>query len=170
MDFLHSRLAPPPLPRFGRRTVRLAAAGIAVLLILAGIGLDCFIQNSRVTDLNKELESLKVPSQEARKQVADFRFVQSWYDSRPEFLECLKEISKAFPQEGRCWATNLQTTEDMQVKLSAKAVNEDAAREVLDQLRHSPRLANVTLLFIHNTNDKSDEVSFDVLLKRQGGR
>ena len=58
----------------------------------------------------------------------------------------------------------------MQVKLSAKAVNEDAASDVLDHLRHNPRLTNVTLLYIHNTNDNSNEVSFDVLLKRQGGR
>ena len=170
MDFLHSRLAPPPGPRFGRRTLGLAAAGAAVLVFFAGLGLDCYLQHSKVTDLNKELESLTAPSREARKQVDDFHFVQSWYDVRPEFLDCLKEISGAFPQEGRCWATKLRTRENMEVELSIKAVNREAAREVLDRLKSSPRLANVTPMFIRNTNDKSDEVSFDVLLRLRGGR
>ena len=170
MDFLHSRLAPPSVSRFGRRTLGLAAAGVAVLLILAGVGLDCYLQNSTVADLNKELDDLANPSKEARKQVDDFQFIRGWYDRRPEFLECLKEIANAFPQEARCWVTNLRTKEDMQVELSVKAVNQEAALELLDRLKSSPRLANVTPMFIRNTNEKSSEVSFDVLLKLRGGR
>jgi hypothetical protein len=170
MDFLHSRLAPPPAPRFGRRTLGLAAAGAAVLVVLAGMGVNYYLQSSKMADLTEQMKSLATPSEAAKKQVDDFRFVQGWYDGRPEFLECLKEIATAFPQEGRCWATYVRVREDMQVELSIKAVSQDAALDVLDRLRHSPRLADVTPMFIHNTNDKSDEVSFDVLLKLQGGR
>lgn len=192
MDFLHSRLAPPPLPRFSRRTLGLAAVGAAVLLALAGAGLDGYIQSNRVTDLKNELDSLKTPTQEARKQVDDFYFVRGWYDRRPEFLDCLKEIAEAFPEEGRCWATYLSThldthgelpgkapstplgtvplREDMLVELSAKAVDEKAAQEVLNRLGHSSRLANVTPVVIRSANDKSDEVMFDVTLRFPGGR
>jgi hypothetical protein len=170
MDFLHSRLAPPPVSRFGRRTVGLAVAGAVVVLALAGLALDCYLQSSKVADLNKELDDLAIPSKEARKQVDDFQFIRGWYDHRPEFLDCLKEVSSAFPQEGRCWVTNLRTKEDMQVELSVKAVNQEAALELLDRLKSSPRLANVTPMFIRNTNDKSSEVSFDVLLRFRGGR
>jgi len=170
MDFLHSRLAPPPMPRFSRRTLGLAAAGAAVLVVLAGIGLDYYLQSSKVDDLNDTLKSLATPSEGAKKQIDDFRFVQGWYDARPEFLECLKEIANAFPPEGRCWATDLRVREDMEVELSVKAVSQDAALEVLDRLKSSPRLANVTPMFIRNTSEKSEEVSFDVVLKLRGDR
>ena len=170
MDFLHSRLAPPPVPRFGRRTLGLAAAGAAVLVILGGLGVNYYLQSSRVSDLNEQLKSLATPSEGAKKQIEDFRFVQDWYDRRPAFLECLKEIATAFPPEGRCWATYLRVREDMQVELSVKATNQEAALEVLDRLKSSPHLSNVTPMFIRNTNEKSDEVSFDVVLKLRGDR
>jgi hypothetical protein len=170
MDFLHSRLAPPAVSRFGRRTMQLAAAGALVLVLGLAIGVDCIVQNYRLSGAETELESLKTSSDEAKKQVDDFTFVRGWYDRRPEFLDCLKEIANAFPQEGRCWATYLRTREDMQVELSIKAVNQEAALEVLDRLKSSPRLVNVTPMFIRNTNDKSNEVSFEVLLKLRGGR
>jgi hypothetical protein len=58
----------------------------------------------------------------------------------------------------------------MEVELSIKAVSQDAALEVLDRLKSSPHLANVTPTFIRNMSEKSEEVSFEVGFKLRGDR
>ncbi len=169
-DFLHSRLAPPPVSRFGRRAVWGAVAGAAVLLaVLAMLG-DYTLHRHRVSALEDQLSQINPAAQAAKKQVDDCTFVQGWYDHRPEILKCMAQVAAAFPPEGRSWATYMRTRDDLQIELSIKAINEDAVLEILDRLESNPNLANVTPMFLRQAGDKSGQWAVEVTLGLREGR
>ena len=169
VDFLHSRLAPRRKPRLGRRTLWGAAASAVLLAAGLFLLLDWHTSRQKVTALQKQLAGLRDGTEEAKDLVENTTFARAWYDRRPRFLDCVREITQAFPQEGRIWATSLMVREDMQVLLTGKAVNEGAVLEVLDRLNANPRLSNVKQLFIRQVGGTSREWSFAISLSLRGG-
>ena len=170
IDFLHSRLAAPKKARLGSRALWAIAA--AAVLLAAGVYLVLDLRASQqdVTRLQGELEKLKTPTQEARTVIDNVNFAGTWYDKRPAFLNCIREITKAFPDEGRIWATTLVIREDMQATLTGKATSKAATLEVLDGLTANPRLSNVKPLYIRQAAGTSREVSFAVSLNLRGAQ
>ena len=168
IDFLHSRLAPPRRAALGRWALWAAAACLVVVAAGLFLVLDWRADLRKVTDIQNQLADLKGPTQQARELVDDTSFAGTWYDRRPGFLDCLREITQAFPQEGTIWATSLAVREDMQVRLTGKAVSEAAGYQLFDRLKASPRLANITPLFVSRPGGTSREVSFSVSLSFRG--
>ncbi len=169
MDFLHSHLAPARKKRVKRWMV-LAVAACAVLLA-AGLYLvlDWRAKQQEVLALGNQLSRQKDAIAEAKAMVDDVTFARTWYDRRPAMLDCLKEITGAFPQEGKVWATSLLIRQDTQALLTGKSVNEAAVLEMLDRLKANPRLTNVKPMFIRQAGGASRDVSFAVGLSLRGG-
>lgn len=170
MNFLHSRLAPPAPARFGRRSVWIAAAAAVVLIACATMVIDHIIQARELDNINDQLAAVKASSEQAKSQLDDYTFAQSWFDRRPAYLDCLKELTIAFPQTNTTWTTHLKVGEDMQAQLTVKAVNDTEALELQRQIEKSPALANVKHKSFHRSSNKSGEVSFDLELGLRGGR
>lgn len=170
IDFLHSRLAPKKRPRLGRRTVWAAAAAAAVLAAGAYLYLDWRSMRQEVLRLRGQMASSAPAAERAGELVDRIAFAGGWYDRRPPMLDCLLEITRAFPQEGRVWATSVAVREDMQVLLTGKSVNEAAAMDVLDRLKSSPRLVNVKPLYIRQAGGTAREVSFAASMNLRGAR
>ncbi|MFH1731060.1 MAG: hypothetical protein ABIF82_05330 [Planctomycetota bacterium] len=164
IDFLHSHLAPPAKTYVRRRAVWAAAASLLLIAAVIHLLLDWRAARQEVLTLQGQLADLRPAVQEARTLTDNVTFARGWYDRRPEFLNCLREITLAFPEEGRVWAAGVTIREDMQALLSAKSVNEAAALEVLDRLKSNPRLANVKPLFIRQAGGTSRDVSFAISL------
>jgi hypothetical protein len=163
LDFLHSRLVPPrqlPLKRW------LVPAGVAAVVL--GVALYFFwdwrATQQEVIGLNKALEGMRDGSQQAKTLVDNVSFAQGWYGRRPQFLAALKEIVAAFPDEGRIWVTRIDMKEDMQVLLSGKGINEDAAMALADRLRANPRLDVHPLLPFTQVGGSSQDISFAISL------
>lgn len=165
VDFLHSRLAPPAKTYVRRRAVWAAAALLVLFAAVTYLLLDWRAARRDVAALQGQLADLRPAAREARTLADNVTFARAWYDHRPEFLNCLREITLAFPDEGRVWATGVTIREDMQALLSGKSVNETAALEVLDRLKSNPRLANVKPLFIRQAGGTSRDVSFAISLR-----
>ena len=170
IDFLHSRLAPPVKTWRTRRTLWAVAACLALLVLGVYLFVDWRITQHDVAALQKQLDEMKDSTDQADAMVDTVTFARDWYDRRPEFLDCLREITQAFPQEGRVWATSLMIRADMQALLTGKSVNEAAALEVLDRLKSNPHLANVKPLFIRQVGGTSRDVSFAISLSMRGTR
>ena len=85
-------------------------------------------------------------------------------------MNCLYELTSAFPQEGRVWATSVMVREDLQAMLTGKAVNESAVLDVLDRLKSNPKLTAVKPMYIRQAGGASKDVSFAIGLALRRGK
>jgi len=168
LDFLHSRLAAPK-KKWATRRARLGIAAAAILVLFAAWALlDYWSSQSQIADMNQQLATLDGPAKDAATVVDDVTFARSWYDRRPQLLNCLREVTQAFPQDGRIWATSMIIHDDLQVSLSGKASTEAAVLEVLDRLKANPHLAGVKPQAIRKGTGATSEVAFSVSLTVRG--
>ena len=168
VDFLHSRLSPPKKPAVGKRSVWIA--GVTAAIVLAGtvLLLDWRKKQQEVNALESKLKAMVAPIAEARDVIGKATFARSWYDRRPRYLDCMRELTLAFPAEGRIWTTSLSIREDMQVVLSGKAVDKAAVLEVLDRLKDSPRFSQVRSLYLRESGRGQRQVAFSISLSYVG--
>jgi hypothetical protein len=162
VDFLHSRLV-------SRKRIALKgkvawASGVAAAALIAGffLLLDWQREHQEIEDLKGQLEIMQASVATAKDVVDKTGFARGWYDRRPGFLDCLRELTLAFPVEGRIWATSLAVGENMRVLLSGKATGEGAVLEVLDRLKGSPRFSDVKPLYIREVGGETQDVSFAI--------
>jgi hypothetical protein len=178
VDFLHSRLAPPKKTWLDRKA-RWGIAAAAVVLAVTGFMVWNWLSTrSEVARLQGRLADLKSDLREAKEVVDNVTYARPWYDGRPGFLDCLREVTAAFPDTGTIWATSVMVKQealpegppgkgaapaakaDMQVSLMGKAVNKNAALDVYDKLNANPRLINVKQLYIRQAAGAAREESF----------
>jgi hypothetical protein len=165
VDFLHSRLT--PRKRFALGSKAVWAAGLAALVVIGCLALLLQWQKQvrEADELSRKLDEMK-PAVAAAKDVLDkAAFARGWYDRRPRFLNCLRELTLTFPAEGRIWTTSLGIGEDMRGLLSGKASDEGAVLDVLDRLTKSPKFSDVKPLYIREVGGGSSEVSFAISLR-----
>ena len=170
LDFLHSRLSRRKRPKLGRLAFWVAAAALVVVAAGISLLLDWRSSQREIADLQDRLSGLNPSVRQARELIDKASFARGWYDQRPKFLDCLREVTLSFPQEGRIWATNLAVREDMRVVLSGKSVGEATVLDLLDRLKSDPRLAEVKPLDIRQVGANSKEVSFDISFTFTGAK
>ena len=168
VDFINSRLTPKKQRRFGRVVVWGGIAA-AVVVLLAG----WFIYEWRsdvndIADLKSRLSEMSPLLRKSDDVIAKTTFARGWYDKRPKFMDCLREVTLAFPEEGKIWATSLVVHEDMHVVLSGKATGESAALDVRDRLKQNPRFTEIKLLYLRQAGGSSHEVAFAISLAIPG--
>ena len=168
IDFLNSRLRLPRKARVGRRARWALTACLVFLAAAAYFFLDWRAEGQEVSALRSQLAGLKDGVTEAKSLVDSVSFARGWYDRRPPFLDCLREITAAFPQEGRIWATSLMIRQDMEAMLTGKSSSESAVLDVLDRLKSNPALGQVKPLYIRQAGGTSRDVSFAIGLRFQG--
>ena len=81
----------------------------------------------------------------ARTNVAHFRLVRGWYESRPPMLDCLRALTMAFPNSGQVWTSSLSLRDDMTGTLTGKATDEKTVLDLMDHLKSSGPFASVQL-------------------------
>jgi hypothetical protein len=121
--------------------------------------------------LNKNEKDI-AKAQELTDKVAAAR---NWYDRRLPFLDCLREVTLAFPERGTVWATSLAMQQyresagsdkavhgSMQGSVIGKATDEQSALQVLDRLKASRALADVETLYLRRAQAGSSDVAFSI--------
>ena len=164
VDLVHSRLHPRRKLAL-RKKVAWAGGGAAVLLI-AGLALvwDWQHEEREVQDLKDQVGGMKENLAAAKDVVAKATYARGWYDRRPRHLDCLRELTLAFPAEGRIWTTSLAIGEDMRVLLSGKAADGSAVLAVVDHLTANRKFSDVKHLYTREVGGGSQEVSFAISL------
>jgi len=162
VDFLHSRLAPPKKPARGKRAVR--AACLAAALLATGLFLlwDWQVGKGRLAALRSTLEGMTEEVEAAGTLVNRVSSARGWHDRRPGFLDCLRELTLAFPEHGRIWTNSLIVGEDMRGIIVGKSVDEREVLEVLDRLNASQSLVDIKPLYMREAGGGAQEVSFAV--------
>ncbi len=145
IDFLSSRLRPVVARRFNRRFQVAAAAAAVVVLLVGWRVLDWQLAEYDVGVLTQRLQEQGAQVQDARALREKVSFADGWLGVRPLHLECLLELSRAFPEDGRIWATQVSLPQDLRGVVSGRAADDGAVLAVFERLQGSPAFSEVTL-------------------------
>jgi len=160
IDLLHSKLSPERKLAIGRKLAWGAAVAVAVLVAGIVLILDWRSASLEAAALAGKMQAMSGDLAEAKSTIAKVTFARPWYDRRPSYLDCMRELTLAFPQESLIWTTSLAAQEDMQVVFSGKAVSESAVLDVLDRLKANPKLIAVKPLYLRQAGRSGREVAF----------
>jgi hypothetical protein len=161
-DFRRSRLELREKPHWRR-----PAAWAAAVLLAGLIGLGTLLVDQRSVrlenaDLERQLDDMAPAIAHAEEIVQGVGATRGWYTRRPPFLDCLTQVTKAFPEDGGIYATGLAVREDMRGVLSGKASNDQLVLALFDSLQHSDALSEVKVLYVRESRAASQEKTFAV--------
>ena len=107
VDFLHSRLAPPPVRRVPRWVVTAALAIIAV--VAAAVWANSYLQErqAKLDALTKQVDGQAPAETQAQAFVKMVSFAKRWHGGDARYLACLRDLTVALPQDNETYATNL---------------------------------------------------------------
>jgi len=162
VDFLHSRLQ---VSAPGNRRRRMGwAAALGATFLAAGLLLvyDWQREASAIASANSHLAALKPDYDAAKRFVDRISFTEAWFDKRPPVLDCLRDLTLAFPSEGKIWATSLALRGDMRGIVSGEAVDQKAVLEVVDALKASRSFTEAKPLYMRTSAGRRSEVSFAI--------
>ncbi|MCL2639795.1 MAG: hypothetical protein FWD53_03025 [Phycisphaerales bacterium] len=144
IDFLHSRLAPPKESSNKRPLTIALSAVAAILLIIAGGLFDLHLKRSRLSDLNTK--SLARASEVKVAQAASNRLDEAnrWLHRSSRHVECLRDLTAIFPDEGTIWATSLSLSNNNKGVLIGSAASEAQVRALKDLMLKSQNFINPT--------------------------
>jgi hypothetical protein len=151
-DFTRSRLAPPPVRRFGRKAVWATVIGILVFGYIGFLVYDVYItQQGRLDEITQE-RGVKMPDRVAAQAIKDrVEFSDTYLRTRMPMLDCLRELTLTFGQEEPIWLTEYSITEDREgkdigrakVKIEGRASSANYAVGLAVRLRANPRFTSV---------------------------
>ena len=162
LDLLHSRLAAKQPPKVSSRTAWALVSGVVLLLCAAYLIGDWRQTLEEVSELRQKRNEMKESIETAKGFISRVNGARTWYERRPNYLECLRTITLCFPEEGRAWTSSLTLREDMRGILTGRASDEKSVLDVLDRLKSSPALTNVKMLQMRGAGTKSPELSFGI--------
>ena len=107
IDFLHSRLAPPRQKRVPTWTIFAAAA--ALVLIVGGIV--AYVRMEReeanVAQMQAQLAQMKNRLDSANTFVSKVSFASAWHGGDARYLNCIRDLTSAMPDDGETYSTSL---------------------------------------------------------------
>jgi hypothetical protein len=163
-------------PRIGRkktspRTRVLTWGGIAGIVLLVAVGAVVADWQSKRADIASYSEQLEMIADDvtvARDLKERLSYASGWTSQEPRFLECLRQLTLAFPESPRIWATSLAIGETSEGSLIGRAVDEQSFYEVLNNIKGNAAFSNVMMMYLRDAGGNSREKAFAVTFKFQG--
>ena len=168
VDFLNSKLARHRAPVRKRMMVWAAIIGGAFLIAVGGLLADWRRNSLDVAAYTKQLEEMGGEITAAREVVDRVSYARSWTSQQPQFLECLRQLTEAFPEEPRVWAKSLRLSEAGVGALIGKTDREDSFYKFLDTLKENKAFAEVKMVYLRDEGRNSREKEFAIHFKFAG--
>ena len=168
VDFLNPQIGRKKTSDRGRLTTW---AAVAAVVLVVGIGVviaDWHGKRADIAVYSERLESIGEDAAAAREMVDRISFAGSWTSRKPQFLECLRQLTLAFPESPRVWATSLALREPAEGSLVGKAVDEASFSEVLDNIKLDSAFSGVMMMHLRDAGGSSMEKEFVVTFKFKG--
>jgi hypothetical protein len=162
IDFLNSRMNLKAGMIKKNQVMWASGVAAAVLIILIVMLFVWRSDKKDVNELKAKLNDMQGDIDSARDVINKVASASSWYSDRPKVLGCLKELTSAFPEEGRIWVTNLAFNEKMKGVISGRASDEQSVIDVLDKLKANHLFTDVQMIYLQDNSKSSQEVSFSM--------
>ncbi|MCF7973104.1 MAG: pilus assembly protein PilM [Phycisphaerae bacterium] len=164
IDFLNSRLVVKETDHKPRILVWSAVAALVVVVLAASLLYGWYEDGKAIKLYKQTLED----NAQIYKAVSGIRSqlneTSPWYTKRPQFLNCINDVVRAFPDEGNIWVSSLILKENGQGSISGEAVNATAVLNVLDKLNALETISDATPVGAISTS-KSGNASFTIGFK-----
>jgi hypothetical protein len=170
IDFLNPRIGEKK--KVDHKKFLVWAAGIAAVCLI-GLGLwlldwqgdrsDIAVYTQQMKDMEKDLTA-------AKEVVARLTHASSWGTTDPRFLNCLRAVTEAFPEEGSVWATSLALNESGVGSVLGKLTSESSFYEVFDKIDQNKVFANTKLIHIRDVGQNSREKEFALSFTFKGAK
>ncbi len=162
VDFLNPKIGVRKVSHRQRVVVWAAILGVAFPVALGALVADWRRDTLDVAAYTQQLEQMSDDITAAREIVDRVSYASSWTSRQPQFLECLRALTEAFPQEPRIWATSLALNENGRGALVGKTDREDSFYGVLDKIRQDKAFSDVKMVHIRDAGRDSQEKEFAV--------
>lgn len=162
VDFLNSRME-AKTARIEKRHLRMAGmVAAALLVILVGMIISWKFNVNDVAVLKKTLAGMQADIDTAKDVVNKVAAADRWYDGRPRVLDCMRELTLIFPEEGSIWTSSVALNEEMSGILSGKALGDQNVIDVMDRMKKSKAFSDVQMIYLRDSGKESQEISFSM--------
>ncbi|MBW1765142.1 MAG: pilus assembly protein PilM [Deltaproteobacteria bacterium] len=162
MDLIHSKITVEK--KSNRKKWFAWSAAIITALVLSGLVMffDWKKDKEAVAELSARLADLNEEIIISEDIVSKVTAARGWHSKRISVLNCLREMTKAFPEKGSIWVTDLVFNENMLGIVSGRSEDEKIILAVLDKLKASDSFSDVQMLYMRESGRGSKEVSFSI--------
>jgi hypothetical protein len=152
LNFAKSRLAPPPVRKYGRKTVWSVAIASLIVIAIGGLFADNYLEQTRLSDIKANRERIKAQYTEAKRFKDQVEFSNLYYKQRTPAMECLRELTLTFHVEDPIWASNLTIKEErdgrdldkLEGQFDGKTTDPNVPWVLVDRMRGNPKFDNVS--------------------------
>jgi len=170
VDFLNPRIGEKKAVSH-KRIVVWAAVIAVVLLIALGVWLAGWQSDRReIATYKEQLSGVSEDLAVATDVVARLTYAESWLSTEPRFLNCLRGLTLAFPEEGTVWATSLAMNESGTGSVVGKASSPESVQEVVDKIRADKAFADVKTIHIQDAGRGAREKEFAISFVFKGAK
>ena len=161
VDFLHSRLAPPPV-RNNRLWVRYALGVAAVIIVLVSAGwIDISLRETAVAKVNAQITASRAERAKAGPMVARVKTARDFMASSPDYSTCLADLTALFPNEDVVWAIKFSLHADMKGEISFRAPDVRVADALHKRMQAQKRFTDIWQP-ASDTDKKSGDVTYSI--------
>lgn len=168
IDFLNPRIGRKKASPRKRIMVWTAIAGVVLLGAVGAVVADWQGKRADIASYTEQLEMVADDVAIARELKERLSYASSWTSQDPRFLECLRQLTLAFPESPRVWATSLALSETSEGSLIGRAVDEQSFYEVLNNIKGNAAFSDVMMMYLRDAGGNSREKAFAVTFKFQG--
>lgn len=169
VDFLHPRVGVKKA--VSHKLAVVWGAGIAAACVL-GLGVLLVVWHAYSGEIAVNEAWLKDNAGQiaAAQEVLDrMKYTDPWVDRQPRFLECLKNLTEAFPAQGYLWASSLALNENGSGSVVGKATSELSVNDALDKIKHNEKVfTEAKLMYLRDAGRESREKEFAFNFKFKG--
>lgn len=162
VNFARSKLAVVKKRAVQRQTALAIAAVLAVILLGIFAYVDLQHQERDLADLKSKLADTAQTRKSAQGEVDMIRYAQGWHASQPRYLDCLKDLTLAIPEEANMYVTSFDLHESMKGAVNGKAPADKSVLSLVERLKSSRRFTEVKLAMDTKDARSGREVSFAI--------
>ena len=162
VDFLDPKLAPPPPPRFDRKVIYGAMAGVLLVGGLAWLWTSAGGAEAEAARLEATVDADKADVEAAEKLIAEVQFGRGYYETRPPALGLMTGLAEAFPDAGGIWAGAMSMRADGKSQIQGKAADDKVVLSLRDELMGRPAFRDVQLIDLRQSTGKTPDTSYSL--------
>ncbi len=170
VDFLSPRIGRRKASPRKRAMTWVIIAGVVCLGLIGVVIADWQSKRADIASYTEQLELIADDVAVARELKERLSYASSWTSQDPRFLECLLQLTLAFPESPRVWASSLALSETAEGSLIGRALDEQSFYEVLNNIKGNAAFSDVKMMYLRDAGGSSREKAFAVTFKFQGAK